>query len=139
MLGLRWRSLLLVISLGTPCLMGCVHGTGAAARVGERVSLVALIANPARWHGQRVRTEGVASISRGGSAVYVSREDARESVLLNGVSLTFVGVDEESMKSLNLKRVLVEGIFEGPEPGTLWSGSIADISLLYSLDDVIIE
>ena len=72
--------------------------------------------------------------------MYLSREDARESVLLNGVSLTFIGsrVDEE-MESLNLKRVLVEGIFEGPEPGTFWSGSIADISLIYSLDDPIIE
>lgn len=103
--------------------------------------MVALIANPTSYDRQRVRTEGVAAISRGGSAVYLSREDARESVLLNGVSLTFVGsgVDEGSMESLNLKRVLVEGTFEGPEAGTFWAGSIADISLIYSLDDAIIE
>ena len=138
---LRHGSLLAAISLGVIWLGGCARSMGAPANVYESVSLVALIGNPARYNGQRVRTEGVASISRGRGVLYLSREDAREAVLLNGVSLTFVGsrVDNESIDSLNLKRVLVEGMFEGPGPGIYSAGSIADISLIYSLDDAIIE
>lgn len=127
------------VLLGVVVLTGCQHAPTSEGS-GNPVSLVALIANPTSYDGRRVRTEGVASIARGGSAIYLSREDAEAPALLNGVGLAFTDFElDDETKRLHLKRVFVEGVFRAPTPGDRWSGDIGKISFIYSLDDVAVE
>ena len=122
-------------------LAGCQTELGLTDAPGYRVSMVALIANPDEHHGRRVRAVGTAAIGSEGSAVYLSEDDARSSALLNGLALSFSGsgVPEETKSLLNIKRVFIESVFFKPYPGNPLSGGIRDISIIYSLDDAIIE
>ena len=135
---MRIRLQLLIVALLSA--LFCVSAAENSPAVSADVSIIGLIANPEKFDGRKIRTVGVASIVRGGSAVYLSREDARAPVFRNGIALGFVGFElPEWAPQLHLKRVLVEGTFRAPPPGFRWSGTIRDITTAYSLEDVVVE
>ena len=138
------RILLLVaviLAILTASLSRYVRAEGAESV--KICSVINLIATPERYDGLRVRTVGVAKIGFEADAIYLSPDDARESVMVNGVSLSFEGsgIDKEDKEALHLKRVLVEGTYRSNATDDTggWRGSISNISIIYSLDDVKME
>jgi len=101
-------------------------------------SMISLIANPDRYDGKRVRTEGFAIVQFEGSAIYLSKESAENAVGVNGIGLSIASAAEaERLKGLvHAKWVLVEGIYHKWQPGETGSrGYMDDITLLYAPED----
>lgn len=104
------------------------------------VSIVNLLATPERFDDKRIRVIGVATAGHGSDALYLTTDDARLSVGVNGIALSFEGsrATEEQKRSLNMKHVLVEGRFRAVHPAH-FSGLIVDVSVAYALEGVVVE
>jgi predicted RNA-binding protein YlqC (UPF0109 family) len=98
------------------------------------VSMIQLIANPAEYHGKRVRVEGYLHDKFEDQSIYLSKEDADHLVGRNGlwvsyaptVSMTgaFVGHDKvratvRDRSYFDCRMVVVEGIFDKDGHGHL--------------------
>jgi hypothetical protein len=106
----------------------------------EFCSIINLIATPEKYEGKRIRTEGVATIGFESTAIYLSSESAINGVGVNGIALALdPSKRSEKVKSLNMKWVLVEGVYRRSKHETQWRGYIDDITLLYAPKDVKIE
>jgi hypothetical protein len=102
-------------------------------------SMVSLLADPERYDGKRVPTEGVATIGFEASAIYLSKEDARHHVLSNGIGIALPEdpTPRNDFRHLEGKYVLGEGRFHQPHPlESGWRGFITEINLLYAPADV---
>ena len=106
----------------------------------ETYSMINLIATPEAYAGKKLRAIGVATVGFESDAIYLTTEDARLGVGVNGIALSFTGfeISETRKKSLHMKHVLVEGTFVPWDPASplFWRGSIKDLSLIYALEDV---
>lgn len=135
-----YAALLLTVALSSGA---CAHEPDETARRVRICSIINLIATPERYDGIRVRTIGVATTEFEGDAIFLSYDDARDSVVWNavGMSLEGSGITEERKAALHMKRVLIEGEFhaEKSEGAGGWRGDISNITLIYALSDVEIE
>ena len=98
----------------------------------ERVSIIALIANPEKYDGKAVRVEGAIQLDFEADAICLHQED-----LVRGISSNCLWV-EPDLKALNSdlatiqkyshKYVLIEGVFKKDELGHrgAYSGAIVD-------------
>ena len=96
------------------------------------VSLVQLIADPARYHDREVRIVGYLHLEFEGNALYLHREDFQNSLYKNGIWIDPTGPLYASAKANNNSYVLVVGKFSAADTGHmgLWSGAIVKIERL---------
>lgn len=118
--------LLLVFALMT----GCVGH--AAAEQPRDVSMVQLIADPARFDGQSVRFIGVLHLQFEGDAVYLHHEDFRHAIIQNSIAISLTQAQRRAAAKLNKAYVLVEGRFRAGAGGHLglWQGTVQDVGRL---------
>ena len=119
---------------------------GKVSNGAENVSIVNIIATPARYDGKVVRANGVLTLEFEGNAIYITKADAENHVSKNSIWLDLdystLGIPENKpsdpeelkrataiarkLKNLSGKYVLIEGIFDKNSNGHLglFSGSI---------------
>lgn len=66
-----------------------MEGRFSASRDYPYVSLVRLIANPERYHNQRIGVRGYLHVFFEGTAIYLSRDDANHLIRANGIRVSF--------------------------------------------------
>lgn len=100
-----------------------------AARPPQDVSLIELIANPARFDGKQIRVTGYLVREFEGDAIYLHRDDYDHGIQRNGLWVTFAK-DSPELRCKTLRYASVEGKFVARERGHLglWSGSIDRIA-----------
>ena len=91
------------------------------------VSLVALIANPARYQGLRVRVVGYVIAKMETSGILLSEGDFTHGITKNGVWLDMNGTE---FTAIDERYALVEGTFDETSKGHLgmWSGTIGEVT-----------
>jgi hypothetical protein len=121
------------IALTLACVLVFVICQGAmSADEFSNVSLVQLIANPDLFNGKPIQVVGYLTVEFENVELYLHREDAERALYKNGV---WVELSREEMKKysrLNLKYVIIEGVFDSKQLGHMGStsGTIAKISKL---------
>jgi hypothetical protein len=100
-----------------------------AARAPLDISLIELIANPARFDGKQVRVTGYLVREFEGDAVYLHRDDYDHGIRRNGLWLTF-SKDGADLRCKTLRYAFVQGKFVAKNRGHLglWSGAIEGIA-----------
>lgn len=97
-------------------------------------SLINLISTPQKFNGKSVRLIGVCELEFEGCGLYFSKDDYDYGISKNAV---WIDIDEESfsenydsLKNMNGKYVIIEGVFESDDNGHLdmYSGSIGNIT-----------
>lgn len=118
-------------AMALACAVATCCSAASAASVASDVSLVNLIASPARYHGKTVRVVGVLVLAPERNALYLHREDMENHISLNAIwlSLNPDGSDR-SYRGLSGRYVFVEGRFDQTFKGHWgrYSGSIRDIT-----------
>jgi len=100
-----------------------------ATDVAKSVSLVHLLAAPARFEGQRVEVRGFCRFAFEEHALYLSREDSE---IVNTASAVWLNTGTAQYKGVNDAFVFVSGVFTAKEGGHLggWGGVLRDITVL---------
>lgn len=137
-----WRHRLsaLLLSLATLCVL---VSSGAAARYSQRttmhgratrpinVGMIALVANPQKYNGKRVRVVGFLCIRYESDALYVHKEDYRRGLGFNALGLRLSPSQRQRYKNLSLHYVLVEGVVHpSKSPDAYWGGEMDHITRL---------
>jgi hypothetical protein len=73
------------------------------------VGMIALLADPERYSGIRIRTFGFLSLEFEGNALYFHEEDYKSGLGKNALELNLTQEQEKQFKTLNLKYVIIEG------------------------------
>ena len=107
------------------------HAAAAAqaARAPQEVSLIELVANPARFDGKQVRVTGYLVREFEGDAIYLHRDDYDHGIRRNGLWVTF-SKDGAELRCKTLRYAFVQGKFVAKNKGHqgLWSGAIEGIA-----------
>ena len=92
------------------------------------ISLVQLLANPAKYDGNRVRVVGYIHLEADNDAIYLHREDEENHLRRNGVRVAFT--QGQSFEGCQDAYVLLEGVFQARASGrmALWSGAITHVT-----------
>lgn len=120
--------------------------TGNVSGGAEDTSIPNLIATPERFAGKLVRVTGVMVLEFEGDAIYISATDAKKRITKNGIWLRIdyakLGIPEtkpsnpeqlkkaeyqlKTLKDMNGKYVIIEGVFDSNSHGHLglYSGSL---------------
>jgi len=98
----------------------------------KNISMIELIANPEKFNGKHVRLIGYSLIKFEVHGVFVSENDAKHSIMKNGLWIVFANIELNKYKKLNEKYILIEGIFDSHKKGHfgMYSGEIRDIGRL---------
>ena len=123
---LSWFLCLLVIPALT------IEGSGPSRKASPNpkpASIVAMIAAPAKYDGQRIQTIGFLDVEFEGHALYLHEEDYRYSISRNAVELVLTKPQEDQFKKLSLTHVIVEGSFSA-SGDEMYGGSLRDITRL---------
>jgi len=102
----------------------------ATAEQPRDVSMVQLIADPARFDGQAIRLIGYLHLQFEGDAVYLHQEDFRRAIIQNSIAISLTETQRRAAGKLNKGYVLVEGKFRAGAAGhlALWQGGVEDVS-----------
>ena len=109
-------------------LLGLLSEALSAQDVTERVPLVAVIANPAKYEGKKIAVIGFMHLEFEGNVLYTHREDYVHALLGNGI---WVDVDQDK-QSLSDSYVMAVGTFTANDKGHmgLWSGRLSKITTI---------
>jgi hypothetical protein len=91
--------------------------------------MVQLIANPQKFDGKLIRVIGFLRLEFEGNVLYLHREDYEYAISGDGIWVHVTPEIVKQSKTLNLKYVLLEGVFSSSDRGhmDMWSGSIKKI------------
>ena len=94
------------------------------------VSLIALIANPDAHHGKPILVEGFLKLEFEGNCLYLHKEDYEQGLSKNGIWVEVTDEIEEKLKELNLRYVMLVGVFDAHSKGhfSSCSGTIKSIT-----------
>ena len=100
------------------------------------VSMIELIANPARFHGKVVGVHGYISLGFERSGLYLHEEDSKRRIHRNGLSLALPIALERSPECKNESYVMVSGKFNAKNGGHkgMWSGTLDNVTLCKNMD-----
>jgi len=95
-----------------------------------RVSMVALIASPERFNGQRVVVTGFAHFEFEGNALYLHKEDYDNRITKNSLRLSVPRNGAETWRALSGGYVRIEALFKWDERmrADLFSGVLVEIT-----------
>jgi hypothetical protein len=123
-----WKLVLVVVA-------ACFLGTPSSAQPteAERVSLIALIADPASYEGHRVQVVGYLNLEFEGNGLYVSKSDFDASVPRNAIWIdSNLWRDKAKSRRLSRRYALAEGTFTATGHGHvgLFAGELRQITRL---------
>jgi hypothetical protein len=103
----------------------------------EYVSLIAVIANPEKYHNKKIIVDGYFTLEKEGEAIYVNKTDYENLFYKNAVYL-FVNYDKLKKYSIEPPYkgyVKIEGIFNKDKKGSynFFSGSLDEIKEIHRL------
>lgn len=107
---------------------------GTANQNIEDVSMMKLIVNPEKYHGELVRIIGVSRIEFEGDGVWFTKEHFNHSILKNSLWIepdyNALGATRQQLEQFNGKYVLMEGVFNKDNHGHLgmYSGALEKIT-----------
>ncbi len=111
-----------------------VSGTNVCSKEKEcyslpNISIIQLLSNPDKYHGQRIALTGYTTFEFEGSSVYLSKESFEYGITKNAIWLDFNKVTD-SYPECNGTICSVFGVFNKNNFGHLglWSGGITDIN-----------
>jgi hypothetical protein len=109
---------------------GCQQTPSARATVASAlgVRLDDLLANPATYDGRVVRTVGYFNLEFEGTALFLRREDAEEHLAKRSVWLKVGWPVSDDRRQLGNAYVQVQGTFEAPRAGSVFSGELKEIT-----------
>jgi hypothetical protein len=99
----------------------------------EPVSMIAIIANPERFDGKRVRVDGFLILEFEGNALYLDKDAHEGGLTKNAVWIDAPAwADTRAQKRLTGRYAHVEGTFNPRHHGHLglWSGALEDVHLI---------
>jgi hypothetical protein len=120
-----WRALLLSTVLVTSA-----AANAAPTPQPHDLPLVALIADPARHNGERVRVVGYLNFEFEGNAIYLNKADFDASVLANSLWVDRPRwLNDIAARALSQRYSVIEGTFRAGPGGHLglWPGVIEDV------------
>jgi len=97
----------------------------------RNVSMIRLIANPEKYSGMRIATEGyLSTYAKSYMALYCSEIDQHNGLELNSLDLRLTEKQFETYRGLDKRYVLVEGQFDTSdlERGIMFSGTLKDVT-----------
>jgi hypothetical protein len=100
----------------------------------KSVSLMQLIVNPEKYHGELVRVIGVSRIEFEGDSVWFTKEHYKHNAYMNSLWIEpdydALGATRQQLEQLNGKYVLMEGVFNKDNHGHLgmYSGALEKIT-----------
>lgn len=111
------------------CIATTVLAVPFAAQQPTNVTLVQLIATPAKFDGKLIRVIGFLRLEFEGNVLYFHREDYENSILGNGIWVEVLPEMSKQSATLNMHYVLLEGVFSSKEHGHMdaWRGTIKKI------------
>jgi hypothetical protein len=111
------------------CAMTALLVAPTQAQEPTNVTLVRLIANPETFDGKLIRVIGFLRLEFEGDVLYLHREDYENAILGDGIWVEVTPMIQRQRPTLNMKYVLVEGIFNASERGHMgmWSGTIKQV------------
>jgi hypothetical protein len=103
-------------------------GSACAPSQPSDLSMIAVISNPERFDGQRVRLHGYVHFEFEGDGVYLSREDMQHHLYKNGLWISLA--EQISPDGCQDTYALIEGNFRSAEKGHmgLWSGAVTEVT-----------
>ena len=92
------------------------------------ISLIQLLANPAKFDGEHVRVTGYIHFESDNDAIYLHREDAEHHLRKNGLWVALA--PGQALEECQDAYVLLEGVYQARTAGraSLWSGTITRIT-----------
>jgi len=117
-------------AIGLACLLvtlSCARPIHAAQP--ENVTLVQLIADPAKFDRKLIRVIGFLRLEFEGNVLYLHREDYDHAILGDGIWVEVTPEITKRQKALNMHYVLLEGVFDSKNRGHMgaWGGSLTQI------------
>lgn len=115
---------------------GCLKETGLHIKntvipsYDYTVSIVQLICNPEKYHNRRIQVVGYLNLEFEGDAIYLHKEDYKQSILENSLWVSFDNkITAEQLKKLNKGYVLIAGTYDMEQHGHMgiFSGEIRNI------------
>src|SRR5437660_10122960 len=105
------------------CVVAALLVSPMEAQEPTDVTLVQLIANPDRFDGKLIRVIGFLRLEFEGNVLYLHREDYENAILGDGIWVDVTPSMEKQRATLNMKYVLLEGIFSAGDKGHMgmWS------------------
>jgi len=94
------------------------------------VSIIQLLSNPEKYHNRRVQVVGYLNLEFEGSAIYLHKEDFKQSILENSFWVSFSdNISMDELKKMNNGYVLIAGTFDMESFGHMgaFGGEIKDI------------
>jgi len=92
------------------------------------ISLIQLLANPAKYDGEHVRVSGYIHLEADNDAIYLHHEDEAHHLRKNGlwVSLT----PGQTLEDCQDGYVVIEGVYQAHTSGrmSLWSGALVHVT-----------
>ena len=113
---------------------GLCFACGAANHNVEAVSLMQLIVNPEKYHGELVRVIGVSRIEFEGDGIWFTKEHYEHNVNMNSLWIEpdydALGATRQQLEQFNGKYVLIEGVFDKDNHGHLgmYNGAIEKVT-----------
>jgi len=98
--------------------------------IDKAISLIALLANPELHHEKTILVNGFLKLEHEGNCLYLHKEDYEQGLSKNAILVEVTGDIEEELTALDLRYVMLVGIFDAHNKGHFdsCSGAIKNIS-----------
>lgn len=141
-----WKSLCIVLVYSHfPFISSCTNENKQKNRevvdqkpldvVGNKVSLINLIAKPQEYHKKKVEVKGFLHVEFENCAIYLSQEDYAKGIDKNSIWIQISKNEIKNMDNLSDNYVIVEGLFDKDNHGheNNYSGAIGKITKLKAI------
>jgi hypothetical protein len=111
------------------CIIATLFVASIEAQEPTNVTLVQLIANPEKFDGRLIRVIGFLRLEFEGNVLYLHREDYENAILGDGIWVDVTPAITKRSATLNMKYILLEGVFSSSDRGHMgmWSGALKQI------------
>lgn len=103
----------------------------------EKISIIALISNPEKYHKKRIIIDGYFNFQKDGDAIYINKSDYENLLYKNGI---YLSISQDFLISQEIQTpyrgyVSIEGIFNKDKLGSynFYSGTIENITSISRL------
>ena len=128
------KAILLSLLLLLTCSNSKINDDTVIQKDYEKVSLVTLIANPDKYHNQKIWVKGYVKIENEGEAIYINEDDYKYYIFKNAISLVMTDslIVKEKINYGTKGYATVKGIFNKNRLGhyNSFSGSISQIEYI---------
>jgi hypothetical protein len=103
------------------------------------VSLIAVVANPEKYHNKKITISGYFIVRHEENVIYINEVDFKNKLYKNGI---WIGLNKEFLDSQNIQLpyegyITVNGTFKQNDPKTVsnFSGRLTDINWMFRIEE----